>query len=733
MQLLKLYLFLLLAAATLIQAQTKVKIKGKVTDGETPVGYASVYILNSTEGTITNDKGEFNFLSKKKGKVTLVTTMIGYEKFTAELVINNQPEIEQNILLKPSDIKLEGVVITASSYGTVKEKGVVLDSRDVYTTPGGAADLFQSLKTLPGVTPVSESAQLYVRGGDPIETITMIDQATMYHPYTFESAYGGLFSSLNTATIKGIFFSSGGFSAKYGNALSGVLDVETVDNPEQTNFNLGLSIANATIEARVPVTENLGFRLSARQTFTKPIFLLNGGGDRLTVTPVSSDISTIAVYKYSQTGKIKLSAFISHDKQGVDVDMPGYYTEFNGNSTNSFIALQNIDLLNSNIISKTSLSFNEYGNKWKLGILDLDQKDYNYKLRNDLEITLTKSLRLNSGFEIEHRVSKFTGVIPAEDYDMRPEAGGKVIDATLAGNRLGAYAEMEIINLMGIQNVTASLGIRGDYIPELKVNWFDPRLSIGYKLDDFTTVALGMGMFGQLPNPRLFSELDGNPNLKPMKAEHIILSFNKKIGDAEEMRIEAYYKNYKNLPLENTVLNYDNNGYGFAKGIDFIFKSSNFFGIDGWFSYGIMDSKRKWMDFEDYTNSDYNISHNVSIVAKYSLSDSWQVGISCKFATGRPYTPVVNSIYHASQNVYEPVYGSKNSATYQPYKRVDLRVLYLFQLFGKYTGVLFLEGLNILNFRNLFGYSYSFDYTSKKEIESYFGRRMLVFGVNVNL
>lgn len=731
MQIIKLSLILFIAAFTSMQAQTKVKIKGMITDGVNPIGYASVYISNSTDGCISNDKGEFSFLSKKKGKVTLVATMIGYEKFSTEMVIDDRKEIEQNIVLAEVDVKLDGVVVTASAYGTAKEKGVVLDSRDVYTTPGGAADLFQSLKTLPGVTPVSESAQLYVRGGDPIETITMIDQATMYHPYTFESAYGGLFSSLNTATIKGIYFSSGGFSAKYGNALSGVLDVETVDNPDQTLFNVGLSMANASVEIRMPVTDNFGFRLSARQTFTKPIFLLNGGGEDLTITPVSADISTIAVYKYSQTGKIKISAFISHDKQGVNIEQPGYYSEFNGNSTNSFIALQNVDIIGSKLISKTSISFNEYSNTWKLGILDLDQKDTNLKLRNDLEITLSKALRLSGGFEVENRVSHYIGVIPAEDYDMRPNAGGKVLDATLKGSRIGVFTEMEILNFAGIKNATASLGIRGDYIPELKLNWFDPRVSLGYKIDEFTSVALGLGIFGQLPNPRLFSPLDGNPNLKPMKAEHIILSFNKKIGDVEEVRIEAYYKNYKDLPLEHTTLNYDNSGYGYAKGIDIIFKSSNFFGIDGWFSYGIMDSKRKWMDYEEFTNSDYNITHNASIVALYSLTDSWQVGLSCKFATGRPYTPVVSSIFHIDQNVYEPVYGSKNSATYQMYKRVDLRVMYLFQLFGKF-GVCFVEGLNILNFNNLFGYSYSLDYSSKKEIASYFGRRMLVFGVNVS-
>ena len=97
---------------------------------------------------------------------------------------------------------------------------------DILTTPGGATDIYQALKTMPGVTQVSESAELYVRGGDPIETTTIIDQAVVYHPFTFESGYGGLFSNINQSVVNSLYFTSGGFSAKYGNALSGVLDIE---------------------------------------------------------------------------------------------------------------------------------------------------------------------------------------------------------------------------------------------------------------------------------------------------------------------------------------------------------------------------------------------------------------------------------------------------------------------------------------------------------------------------
>ena len=164
--------------------------------------------------------------------------------------------INLDIELDESTVTMKEMVVSASSYGSDKEKGLVVSNIDILTTPGGAADVFQALKTMPGLTQVSESAELYVRGGDPIETITIIDQAPVYHPFTFESSYGGLFSNLNTSVVKSLFFSSGGFSAKYGNALSGVLEVETKNLPEQARWNVGLSLANGSIAANLPIIDN---------------------------------------------------------------------------------------------------------------------------------------------------------------------------------------------------------------------------------------------------------------------------------------------------------------------------------------------------------------------------------------------------------------------------------------------------------------------------------------------
>lgn len=718
-----------------LYAQSKTTISGTVKDENgRPISYVNVFLLNTSEGVMSGDDGFFNFKTSQTGRVTLVASMVGYAKYSKEFELGTSPNIVVEVFLKESAVKLNEAVVTASSYSSEKEKGLVISRMDVLTTPGGATDIYQSLKTMPGVTQVSESAELYVRGGDPIETITMINQSVIYHPFTYESAYGGIFSNINQSTIKSLYFTSGGFSAKYGNVLSGVLDVETKNQPENTHVNLGLSLASGSVTADIAIDpENFGLYFDAQQNFTKPIFWLNGGLDRLTVTPNAKNFTGGLVYNYSKTGRLKLFTILAEDEEGVKVERAEYNGVFNGNTKNTFVNIQATDVLFRNLIMKNSVSYNKYSNSWQLGILDIIKTDYVYSFRSDLEYLFGNGVKILGGAEAENRKVKYEGKIPAEDYNIRPDSQAEIIDTEFGGSRYGFYGELQSANIFSVKNLSATAGVRFDNIVDLNLNWVDYRFGLGYKPSGKSTFGFAWGIFRQIPDPRLFSPIDGNPNLRPMKATHYIASYEYQANDLNSFRVEVYRKDYKNLPLENATFNYDNSGYGFANGVDIIYKGTFPFGINGWISYGYINTKRLWMDYDYYTSSDFNITHNLALVAKYNLSENLQLGLTAKYATGRPFTPVLSSVYLNEFNVYEPVYSATNSSRFPDYKRVDLRLTYFGQLFNKYSLIGYVEGINILNFTNIFGYSYSPDYSKRNEIKSYFGRRMVVVGFSIGL
>jgi hypothetical protein len=728
-------LFLLIASSCLILAQKKTIIEGTIKDeNNNPLPFVNVFLLGSSDGSMSAEDGTFMFRTSLTGKAILRASLVGYEKYSKVLNLSTIRKISINIQLNDDAIKLKETLVTASSYSSEKEKGLVISRMDILTTPGGATDIYQSLKTMPGLTQVSESAELYVRGGDPLETITLVNQSVMYHPFTFESSYGGIFSNLDQSIVKSMYFASGGFSAKYGNALSGVLDIETKNQPEKSRVSAGISLASGNVTAEIPVDpEKFGLYFDARQNFTKPILWLNGGMDRLTVTPNSKNITGGVVYKYSNTGRLKFFMIYADDEQGIKVDRAEYDGTFSGNTKNTFLNVQNTDIVFDDVVMKNSVSLNMYSNKWLLGIIDIEKTDYVYTTRSDFEIVLGKSIRLVTGGELEKREIRYAGKIPAEDYDIRQDAQSITIDSKFNGTHYGFYGEIQTANMFGLSKLSATAGVRYDNFIKLNVDWFDPRMSIGYKIDDNSTLRFALGIFREVPDPRLFNPTDGNPKLKSMKAEHIIGSYEYMFNNQNSFRIEVYRKNYNNLPLKNERLNYDNSGYGYADGIDCIFKGEFLFGIDGWISYGYINTKRYWMDYDYLTSSSFDITHNIAMVVKYSVLEKLQVGITAKYATGRPYTPVISSIYINTYNIYKPVYAATNSSRYPDYKRFDLRWTYFDQLLHKYPFIVYIEGLNILNFKNLFGYSYSRDYKERKEIESYFGRRILVFGFTVTL
>jgi hypothetical protein len=134
------------------------------------------------------------------------------------------------------------VVITAGSFvASDKKKGTVLKPLDIATTAGAVADIAATLQTLPGAQRVGEQEGLFIRGGSAEEAKIMIDGAVVNN--FFYSAVPGIAQRgrFSPFLFSGTVFSTGGYSAVYGQALSSVLSLESVDIPERSEVQVGLS------------------------------------------------------------------------------------------------------------------------------------------------------------------------------------------------------------------------------------------------------------------------------------------------------------------------------------------------------------------------------------------------------------------------------------------------------------------------------------------------------------
>ncbi len=422
----------------------------------------------------------------------------------------------------------------------------------------------------------------------------------------------------------------------------------------------------------------------------------------------------------------------SSDDEGVNVDRPEVSAVFDGRSRNFTANLQHTLTIGDDFLAETSLSGSSYSDTWLLGLLDLDNTEETWKLRSDMRYTAEGGAQLSFGGEVSHRTENYAGTIPMYNYDLQTSAASKVLDATFSATRYGAYVQVEKTGLLTDPDLFVTAGIRGDYVSGIDVSWLDPRATVGYLLSGVSTLRFSAGVFHEYPDPRFYSPTEGNPHLLPMRAVHYVLGYDYKPWDGAEFRIEVYEKDYANLPDSNAVTNLDNSGYGFARGVDVILKGDLPFGLSGWISYGYIDTKRKWYQSEGMAPSPYDITNGLTVIAKYNITEAWQVGVDFKYATGMPYTPIVGSVYVPDLKVYEPVDGPSFSQRYPDYRRLDVRLTRIARLFNRYFTVFYVEGLNVLDIHNIFSYTYSRDYSQKTGVESFFGRRMVVVGMQLS-
>ncbi|HQY13008.1 MAG TPA: carboxypeptidase-like regulatory domain-containing protein, partial [Ferruginibacter sp.] len=233
--------FIILLSSLGSKAQTR--ISGRISDTKgKPLGGVSITLRNSYDGSTTDSLGNFSFTTTEKGKQTLEASIIGYRPFEQEITLAPGP-LTLNILLKELVTELKAVVISAGAFvASDKNKGAVLNAIDIVTTPSANADVTSAFKTLPGTQQVGESEGLFVRGGSATESKIYMD-GNLVNNFFYSSTPGiATRGRFNPFLFKGTIFSSGGYSALYGQALSSALILESKDLPERTEADLAISV-----------------------------------------------------------------------------------------------------------------------------------------------------------------------------------------------------------------------------------------------------------------------------------------------------------------------------------------------------------------------------------------------------------------------------------------------------------------------------------------------------------
>ena len=484
-----LFTILLVLVANLIFGQTK--ISGTIKDKKETLVGANVYIEGTYDGVSSDIDGNFSFVSSETDTQTLKIEFMGYKPFK-KIVFLNGKDIFLNVILKEEFNELNAVTITAGAFeASDKKKSVALNSIDQVTVAGALGDVTGALQTLPGTTTVGESGKLFVRGGSSDESSTYIDGTRVFKPYTSTAPNLSTRGRFNPFMFQGTVFSTGGYSAEYGQALSSVLLLETNDlqAKDQIDFSvmsIGADVSGTKKWKTGAVTANIAY------TDLTPYMFLFKQKDIWQTPPKSIATSVNLRQKTGETGMFK------------------FYSTYNNSFFN--VLQENInDTLNDNNYSLTN--DNIYTNaSWKAMINEKTKVKLGSSFTFDKEKILVNGNRINKILRGEHLKARFSNKINArvkllygieylnKFYSQEFISKQDSFFNKFENNSYAAHLETEFYTS---NKLVFRLGLRGEYSSHLNKFNIAPRFSMAYKFSKTSQLSLAYGMLSVNHHPYL--------------------------------------------------------------------------------------------------------------------------------------------------------------------------------------------------------------------------------------
>jgi len=687
------FFFFLLSVPLFAQKTT---VQGRVLDkSKAPLIGANIFLLDTYDGATSDAEGNFKFDTEESGPQVLLVKYLGYDSVSQQVNLQGGV-LEFNPVLRESFNELKVVVITAGSFEASDERKVtVLKPLDIVTTASAGGDTYGALKTLPGAqVSTGDQEGLFVRGGSGTEAQTFIDGMLVRTPFTASTPDFAARGRFSPFLFKGTVFSTGGYSAQYGQGMSSALILDSQDLPERSAGTLAVSCVGLGF-GQQKLWKEKGRAIGGSVNYTNlgPYFSLIQQTPDFTHKPEFIGTEGFFRQKTGKSGLLKFYGYYNAGRVGFNTKAPNdSIFGFDVKNANAYTNLSWVGFLNEewklNLGSSFSHDRNDIATSYNAGFLNPDT----FNIQN----SLTQIRAVATRFFGRLTTLRFGGEYQyaTDDFDSQRGFGSDLRD------HYGAFfAESD---LYVTTKLVARLGLRAEHSSLLDQARLSPRVSLAYKLADASQVSFAWGHFYQKGDSlmRWQGQFGGAiPGFQ--KAEHYILNY-QYIKDDRTVRLEGFYKKYEDLVT--TLGTLANNGKGYAQGLELFYRDKKTLkGVDYWVSYSWLDTKRQFQWYPSEVQPTFAANHVVSLVAKkYFSKIRTSVGMAYNYATGRPY-------YNPN-----PTVGFLTERT-PAYNNLSINASYLTMVRKAFT--VFVIGVtNVLNQEQVFGYRYSSDGTMRTAI-----------------
>ena len=607
-------------------------------------------------------------------------------------------------------------------------------------------DVLESLKIIPGVQSPNETASgIYIRGGTPDQNLIFWDGIKMY----YSGHFFGTLSAFNPYTTKKITLSKSGTQARYGNRISGVIDIKTQENiPSKVSGGFGFNMTHFDAFLKIPLSKKMAFTTSFRRSFTDLIntFTFDKLSERVFQTfdanherriinksvPFErdnrfyfADYTAKLAIKPSENEALSFNFLYTKNKLVNNFKIPIYQDNYldDLNITNKGLSF----LWNKKLSSTLTQDFKAFYSNFNLNYSGKYNYIKNYLIRHSIK---TNSVRdLGFSYNLNYKVNTKTDLLFGYDFlsnetsyklNYRADINSDNITNTLqedsgTNNTHSFFTEFLYDN----DNWRINSGLRLNHFDKINKTVIEPRLYIEKRINDglsfktsleqkhqplsqiieFQTSSLGFDLENQV-----WAQVN-NSNIPLQKSFQFSLGtvYNK---NGWKIDVEPYLKYISGMTSQTRGYNDQTTDFSKGKGeifgIDFLInkKIGNY---RTWINYSYTKNKFKFIDLE---NKFFPANHDITNYFSWSHAfkfNNYEFSFGWKHRTGNPFTDVRE--FRIDPNSGSPTIildtDNINAKRLPKYHRLDASVTYSFRFPNKWKGKLGFSILNIYNQKNI--------------------------------
>ncbi|MBK7632768.1 MAG: TonB-dependent receptor [Ignavibacteriales bacterium] len=702
------------------------------TTGEALIGtnilvYKDTINLNTDPiyGAAANNFGFYMLPKLKRAKYYLIFRYIGYKVTVKEInLTSSKNDLNFNVQLNSENIKLSEIVVEGKKIDKNVLSTIDISPDLMLKLPSfsGEMDLFRSLMLLPGINKGSElSNGLYVRGGSPDQTLTLVDGAVLYNP----AHIGNIASTFNSNAIRDIKLIKGAFPAEYGGRLSSVLDIKLKSGTkEKETGTIGLGVINSFFSMEGPLKDAATYMVAGRWMYYDA---LQRNFNKQSSIPLYNfyDLNGKINFNISDVSAFSLSAMYSSDRMyNPKEDDITYDIEWK----NLNVTLNWLQINSKSLFLNSSLSYVNYEFSSKVGIGSATTSSSSYFTNPNLtdlifkqtaELNWAMNQKFKTGFEMSfHNYDLLYNEYYDLSYEKDPFAGKNINSIEAA---LYFQNESEFFD-----RLNTNIGGRIFYFDARRVLSFEPRISFSYQMfDDFyikTAAALANQYLHLISRNDIALPTDlwypATANIEPSRSAQFVFGLDTYFYEnSYQASIETYYRDMKKLyefknspeinPLNNSIEDQFLKGEGEAYGIEIFFQKRDG-NLQGWVGYTLSWTKRKFDELNagKIFYPKYDRRHDLSLAATYNLNDAITFGATFTYATGMRYNAPDGQFIFNPVGISGPEqvlldYDALNTYKFPAYHKLDLSFNYKIKM-AKVDINLFANFYNVYNRRNAF-------------------------------